>query len=570
MSSLNEKAKSLILYYNDPNVYGYTRWNHSDDFGTGVKSISYSFISSLPGYYARARTEEERLAWGDNDKIIQALLDNPQSSASLSQPQRDATEKILDYLETVVAITFELKANEIGNIAYGQSSWTDIDPATGKEEEAGGNTFILNYKSRPVGVNDWTLPLYSAEQAGADVWINKNVTHNQDNPWASGNQGYLTILHETCHALGLSHPYDDIMSSDHDLRSSIMSRVPAKYSVLKEMPGHTLENFNRILVFPSTLMPLDIMALQYIYGPNTTATAGNDTYGKGGAGDWNWGASPIMLKTIWDAGGDDDKIDCSDQTLKCVIDLNAGHYSSIGIRETDAEKRLGLDFSNGETLPDDNDVYDGRNNLAIAYDYVSFDGETEIKVIIENAIGGSNNDVIIGNDAANELTGGRGNDTLEGGKDSDAYVFNAGDGQDTILDSGSRTDSRGEGDGQGKIKIGGLTLGVFSKTNGGAVWQSEAGAGITAQRDGNDLMIRYGNGDSITIKDWREGELGITLSQQLALTESYQGDLWSRADFDLSSLAGLESAVPEGCSRFYTVCLQQAAREGDRLALNLE
>jgi Ca2+-binding RTX toxin-like protein len=28
--------------------------------------------------------------------------------------------------------------------------------------------------------------------------------------------------------------------------------------------------------------------------------------------------------------------------------------------------------------------------------------------------------------------------------------------------------------------------------------------------------------------------------------------------------------VPEGCSRFYTVCLQQAAREGDRLALNLE
>ena len=61
--------------------------------------------------------------------------------------------------------------------------------------------------------------------------------------------------------------------------------------------------------------------------------------------------------------------------------------------------------------------------------------------IIENAISGDGNDTLIGNDAANLLSGGRGNDiliggagddTLDGGTGSDLFIVGAGEGNDVI------------------------------------------------------------------------------------------------------------------------------------------
>jgi Ca2+-binding RTX toxin-like protein len=65
-----------------------------------------------------------------------------------------------------------------------------------------------------------------------------------------------------------------------------------------------------------------------------------------------------------------------------------------------------------------------KNNLAIAYN-----------AIIENAIGGTSDDQITGNGAANSLQGNGGNDTLSGGAGADTFVFtSASDGADTIQD----------------------------------------------------------------------------------------------------------------------------------------
>ena len=53
----------------------------------------------------------------------------------------------------------------------------------------------------------------------------------------------------------------------------------------------------------------------------------------------------------------------------------------------------------------------------------------------ENAIGSATgNDVISGTSGANILEGQGGNDTLTGGADADAFVFNLGDNSDTIAD----------------------------------------------------------------------------------------------------------------------------------------
>jgi Ca2+-binding RTX toxin-like protein len=52
----------------------------------------------------------------------------------------------------------------------------------------------------------------------------------------------------------------------------------------------------------------------------------------------------------------------------------------------------------------------------------------------DNLIGGEGNDSLSGGDGNDNLVGGEGNDTLKGGNGDDTYIFNRGDGQDTITD----------------------------------------------------------------------------------------------------------------------------------------
>lgn len=92
-------------------------------------------------------------------------------------------------------------------------------------------------------------------------------------------------------------------------------------------------------------------------------------------------------------------------------------------------------------------------------------------------------DKLIGNAGNDVLIGGTGNDILTGGLGSDTYVFNLGDGADTIIDTGAREQSRGNG------------TNVLS-----------FGAGISAdmltiQLDGMSgaVTLDVGGGDSVTI-----------------------------------------------------------------------
>ena len=54
--------------------------------------------------------------------------------------------------------------------------------------------------------------------------------------------------------------------------------------------------------------------------------------------------------------------------------------------------------------------------------------------------GGAGNDTLFGGDGNDTLEGGAGNDTLSGGNGSDTYIFNKGDGRDTISDYGNKAD----------------------------------------------------------------------------------------------------------------------------------
>ncbi len=95
--------------------------------------------------------------------------------------------------------------------------------------------------------------------------------------------------------------------------------------------------------------------------------------------------------------------------------------------------------------------------------------------------GSNNDDEIYGNNGNDILVGGKGNDHLEGGVGNDIYIFNKGDGEDTIVESMRHWYDSPED----RILFGkGITVDdvVFS-------------------RIGNDLILTYGEGDVITVKD---------------------------------------------------------------------
>ncbi len=94
-------------------------------------------------------------------------------------------------------------------------------------------------------------------------------------------------------------------------------------------------------------------------------------------------------------------------------------------------------------------------------------------------VGGEGNDTLQGGDGNDRLIGGTGSDTLYSGAGDDTFVFNLGDGQDTIyLDDADGTDTLAFGEG---------------------ITQSD----LTLEKSSNNLVIKVGDtGDQLTFNYW--------------------------------------------------------------------
>ena len=203
-----------------------------------------------------------------------------------------------------------------------------------------------------------------------------------------GSYEYLCFIHELGHALGLMHINVYLKNIKND------AILTYKYSVMAYQFAD-IKDADFAGLYPMTFMLVDILLLQYLYGPNMTTRLENNTYGFHS----NTGRAAYSLKSIedklvsciWDAGGID-TLDFSLYTVNQVINLNEGCFSDIG----------GL-----------------RSNISIAYN-----------TIIENAIGGKGDDTLIGNPFDNNLIGGDGNDLFYGGDGND--LFYGGSGNDVI------------------------------------------------------------------------------------------------------------------------------------------
>ena len=243
--------------------------------------------------------------------------------------------------------------------------------------------------------------------SAGDIWVSSQASGALDSNWSLGSYNQYSLIHELGHALGLKHPFDGKpqLSAAQDVRNyTVMSYndpVASSWVTVSQTTSGAY-SWSAKTVVPSTPMVGDILAIQSLYGANTHANTGNDVY--------DFDPTVPFYKTIWDAQGQD-TLSAARFALPCRINLNEGTYSSLGFKSNwDQYAKLSWN-----SVPDTASMYDGTNNLGIAWG-----------VVIENAIGGSGNDTLLGNTANNRLVGGAGDDTLDGGLGDDTLEGDAG------------------------------------------------------------------------------------------------------------------------------------------------
>lgn len=250
---------------------------------------------------------------------------------------------------------------------------------------------------------------------GGDAWFNK---WDYNNP-IKGNYAYATFIHEIGHSLGLEHPHQNGMPSDRD--SMEYSVMTYRSYIGASTSGYTNETWG----FAQSLMMYDIAAVQQMYGANFSTNNGNTTYSwspttgemtVNGVGQGAAGGNRIF-QTVWDGGGND-TYDFSNYATNLNVDLQPGAWTT-----TSTTQLAWLHYSGSQLA---------EGNIANALQH-----NGDALSLIENAIGGSGSDVITGNDLANRLNGGIGNDTLIGGAGGDTLRGGAGN---DLLDGGSGLD----------------------------------------------------------------------------------------------------------------------------------
>ncbi|RYE57462.1 MAG: hypothetical protein EOP18_02705 [Rhizobiaceae bacterium] len=328
-------------------------------------------------------------------------------------------------------------------VRAGIQTWDELIAPSFKEVNGPGGADIV-YSNTTTGPaqawayypSDYGYPKYS--HLASDVWIadpDVNASNNQVYP---GGYGLTTSIHETGHALGLSHPGAYNFSENFDVtydNGAEYAQDSRQYSIMSYWDGYETGASSidwSVMRFVYSSMPMvhDIYVIQSKYGADMTTRTGDTTYGFNATADVTNEAMRFhsgdmaAIFSIWDASGKD-TIDFSGYATPTVIDLREGHYSSAG----GTDHQLTLEEINANNaaagLPARSaflyDVYfegvEGTNGgeswkeISGSTDYLMHDNiGIAYGAVIENAIGGSGNDVLIGNQAVNSLTGNGGAD----------------------------------------------------------------------------------------------------------------------------------------------------------------
>jgi len=268
------------------------------------------------------------LAW-DQDVVTYTLSYLPAASGETEQSgwqamtavMQNAAREVMELWDDVIGISLtESPNNANADISLNYSSTT------------GGSTY-----ASPSGTFNGTRA--EVKLTDADIWFADNwSTHNDDSDFFVGGYGMFTYIHEIGHALGLSHPgqYNGSanFASDADYHQDTRQYTTMSYFQAGQN-GESVDHIGSNGYLGSyAAAPLlhDILALQSVYGADTTTRTDATTYGfNSNAGrnafDFSHNIDPVVA--IWDAGGVD-TIDVSGWNTNQIVNLIAGSFSSVG------------------------------------------------------------------------------------------------------------------------------------------------------------------------------------------------------------------------------------------------
>jgi serralysin len=261
---------------------------------------------------------------------------------------------------------------------------------------------------------------------GVGVFNDSGTGWNATGGLEQGGYGFITLIHEYGHGLGLAHPHDTGGNStvmlgvtspfnsygDYDLNQGVFTTMSYNDGWQTAPHGASVSNNYG---WQGTVMALDVAVLQDKYGANSTFASGDDTYtlsATNGAG--------TFYSLIWDTDGTDE-IEHTGSTA-ATINLN--------------DATLGYETGGGGFVSYVHGIHGG---------FTIANG-----VVIENASGGSGNDTLTGNEFANVLAGNAGTDTLNGEDGND--TLRGGDGGDN-LNGGGDIDTADYSDSTAGVRI---------------------------------------------------------------------------------------------------------------------
>lgn len=361
-------------------------FSHLYDRGVGL-------VNGKPSFTADQAADEilrKGLSWGDKN-----------ADGKIDLSYSFLTDKPANY-NVKLGNFSEFSAQQKAQAVLAMQSWADVANVTFSEGKGGdGHMTFGNYDVSTGGAAFAYLP--SGGGYDGQSWYLINDQYQVNKTPDTNNYGRQTLTHEIGHTLGLSHPgaynagngnptYNDAKYAEDSRGYSLMSYWSE---------ANTDQNFSKDGSGAYASAPLldDIVAVQKLYGANYATRADDTTYGFNSTAERDFysatSASSKVVFSVWDGGGND-TLDFSGFSQNQKINLNEGSFSDVG----------GL-----------------VGNVSVAYG-----------VTVENALGGSGNDLLMGNAAANDLVGGAGNDilygggggdTLWGGEGADTFVFGA-------------------------------------------------------------------------------------------------------------------------------------------------
>ncbi len=301
------------------------------------RTITYSLLSSAPAAGTLGGSASDLNGW-----------------QAMDATQAAGVRAAFAYYEKILNVDFVEVASDTGNI-----------------------NFAMNTQAASAGYAYSPQSLYGKTY----VYLAKNQATNSS--FTEGSYGWLTMIHEIGHAMGLKHPGDYNAGGGGGESPFLPAALDSKrYSAM---------SYNQPADIPAgvharTMMLYDIGALQYLYGTGNNA---NQTFAFGDA-DTN------TLQTLW-ANGDANTLDFSSTTsaANLTINLNDGEFSSLGAL---------------------------ANNLALAYG-----------ARIDTLRLGSGNATVTGNEHGNDVYLKDGLVTFTGGSGNDRMIFSGGNQYDLSI-----------------------------------------------------------------------------------------------------------------------------------------